>query len=121
MKEFASQLLFESMIIEEAVYMWLSNVQQVLEQRAWRLMNSNKLDFSGCYNGKLFLVLLGDKGGRTTKIAIGIGNVAKANSANNLLLIALFDDDDDNTNLVNLKSLFHQLKFNSLVGREIVW
>uniref|UniRef100_A0A915DT22 OTU domain-containing protein n=1 Tax=Ditylenchus dipsaci TaxID=166011 RepID=A0A915DT22_9BILA len=50
----------------------------------------------------------------------GIGNVRKANSFNSLLLVSLFDDDDGYSNLSNLQPVFHQLKFNKLIGHDVV-
>uniref|UniRef100_A0A915ENK0 Uncharacterized protein n=2 Tax=Ditylenchus dipsaci TaxID=166011 RepID=A0A915ENK0_9BILA len=83
---FADELKTESMMIGGSCYTWLSNIKEVLVKSCLRLQKTNNLNFGGPFDSKLFLYLVGDKGGKTTKIAVGIGNVQRANSPDSLLL-----------------------------------
>uniref|UniRef100_A0A915DJ61 DALR anticodon binding domain-containing protein n=1 Tax=Ditylenchus dipsaci TaxID=166011 RepID=A0A915DJ61_9BILA len=107
LQDYTGQLLFESTAVDGVPYVWISNIKDVLEQRMRRLQENRNLDFGGNFKGKLFLCL--------------VGNVRKANSFNSLLLVSLFDDDDGYSNLSNLQPVFHQLKFNKLIGHDVVW
>uniref|UniRef100_A0A915DMT9 Uncharacterized protein n=1 Tax=Ditylenchus dipsaci TaxID=166011 RepID=A0A915DMT9_9BILA len=120
LEQISAELELESSISNGKQFTWVSNVKIILERRLSRLHQSGSLDFSGRFGGNVFLFFVADKGGTTTKCAIGIGNVKRANSADNLLLISLFDDSDDHQNLDKLKDvLFNQLLFESVrVGGE---
>uniref|UniRef100_A0A915CVC8 FLYWCH-type domain-containing protein n=1 Tax=Ditylenchus dipsaci TaxID=166011 RepID=A0A915CVC8_9BILA len=113
------------MIIEDSCYIWLSNIKEVLVKRCLRLQQTKNLNFGGPFESKLFLYLVSDKGGKTTKITVGIGNVQRANSPDSLLLVALYDDDDKHDKLANLDQVFEQLEFHRLslgrTEREVVW
>uniref|UniRef100_A0A915EJG4 Uncharacterized protein n=1 Tax=Ditylenchus dipsaci TaxID=166011 RepID=A0A915EJG4_9BILA len=81
---------------------------------------TGKLDFGGKFEDKLYLVFLGDKGGSSTKCAVGIGNVKQANSSDSLLLVSIFDDDDSHVNLSSLSAVFNQLNFKKInVGQDV--
>uniref|UniRef100_A0A915DDM8 Uncharacterized protein n=1 Tax=Ditylenchus dipsaci TaxID=166011 RepID=A0A915DDM8_9BILA len=85
----------------------------------------SKSNFGSEFNDKIFLVLFGDKGGQSTKCAVGIGNVERANSAYSLLLVAIYDGEDSYSNLSSLSAVFQQLDFSSIkVGteqKEVEW
>uniref|UniRef100_A0A915EQF4 Uncharacterized protein n=1 Tax=Ditylenchus dipsaci TaxID=166011 RepID=A0A915EQF4_9BILA len=99
--------LLKSELRKIGKYIFAPTHKDVLEHRIRRLQECRNLDLGGNYKGKLFLSL--------------VGNVRKANSLSSLLLVSLFDDDDGYRNLTNLLPVFNQLKFNTLIGHDVVW
>ena len=69
----------------------ITNVQNSLNKRCQNLYNSGVIDNS---NKPLNLTILGDKGGKSTKIAIAIGEGENTNSPDNLLLLKFYQGDD---------------------------
>uniref|UniRef100_A0A915E100 Uncharacterized protein n=1 Tax=Ditylenchus dipsaci TaxID=166011 RepID=A0A915E100_9BILA len=56
------------MMIGGSCYMWLLNIKEVLVKCCLRLQKTKNLNFGDPFESKLFLYLVGDKGGKTTKI-----------------------------------------------------
>ena len=120
LKEYAARLQIQSVSKDGVWYVWLSNIKVVLEYRLLSLLKAEKIFLENEFDDRIFLVFLGDKGGRSTKCAIGIGNMSQANSAHSLLLVSIFDDDDNYSNLASLKQVLDQLKFDEIkVGEEV--
>ena len=121
----ASLLQIKCATVDGTLFLWLKNVKEVVEARLKLIKAANNLDTSGCFNGKIFLFFVGDKGGKSSKCSIGIGNISQANSLNNLLLVALYDGEDNYQKLLYLADVFEQLKFDSVkigtVNYEVEW
>uniref|UniRef100_A0A915DP79 Uncharacterized protein n=1 Tax=Ditylenchus dipsaci TaxID=166011 RepID=A0A915DP79_9BILA len=119
-KKFGSELDIGAIYSQGKPILWIKNAKKVIEFRLLRLHQSKQLQLDGKYGEKIFLFLVGDKGGSSTKIAVGIANVSSINSYENLIMVALFQGDDNYENMVALKEiLFEQLNFPSVrVGDE---
>uniref|UniRef100_A0A915E8V6 Uncharacterized protein n=1 Tax=Ditylenchus dipsaci TaxID=166011 RepID=A0A915E8V6_9BILA len=99
-KKFGSELDIGAIYSQGKPILWIKNAKKVIESRLLRLHQSKQLQLDGKYGEKIFLFLVDDKGGSSTKIAVGIANVSSINSYEHLLMVALFQGDDNYENLV---------------------
>uniref|UniRef100_A0A915CYA1 L-aminoadipate-semialdehyde dehydrogenase-phosphopantetheinyl transferase n=1 Tax=Ditylenchus dipsaci TaxID=166011 RepID=A0A915CYA1_9BILA len=74
-KKFGSELDIGAIYSQGKPILWIKNAKKVIESRLLRLHQSKQLQLDGKYGEKIFLFLVGDKGGSSTKIAVGIANV----------------------------------------------
>uniref|UniRef100_A0A915ETS4 Uncharacterized protein n=1 Tax=Ditylenchus dipsaci TaxID=166011 RepID=A0A915ETS4_9BILA len=73
-KKFGSELDIGAIYSQGKPILWIKNAKKVIESRLLRLHQSKQLQLDGKYGEKIFLFLVGDKGGSSTKIAVGIAN-----------------------------------------------
>nr|CAD2200389.1 unnamed protein product [Meloidogyne enterolobii] len=111
-KEAADHLTLKWFVKEEEQNKALiaTNVKDFLHWRLQNLENSKKL-FPRT-EGKIGLVLTGDKGGLngTTKIGVQIADVKHLNSPSNVAIIAIYNGNDDRKSLERLGPLFEQIR-----------
>lgn len=73
----------------------MRNIRARINERITELFQANRLILDGVFDGKIWLTVLGDRGGSSTKLCVLIGNVQKANSLTNALLIGEYVGMDD--------------------------
>uniref|UniRef100_A0A915DCE3 G-protein alpha subunit n=1 Tax=Ditylenchus dipsaci TaxID=166011 RepID=A0A915DCE3_9BILA len=73
-KKFGSELDIGAIYSQGKPILWIKNAKKVIESRLLHLHQSKQLQLDGKYGEKIFLFLVGDKGGSSTKIIIGIAN-----------------------------------------------
>ncbi|KAF1767840.1 hypothetical protein GCK72_007799 [Caenorhabditis remanei] len=69
----------------------IKNVQMSLNKRCQNLFNAGVLDNT---NTPINLTIMGDKGGKSTKVVIAIGEGKNTNSPDNLLILKMYYGDD---------------------------
>ena len=74
----------------------LQNIGDSLTRRVQSLYDSGKLLQGEQFGNKLWVSIIGDKGGSYTKLCLLIGNVTNTNSRANLLLVGVYKGSDSN-------------------------
>lgn len=100
----------------------VTSIRSALTQKASELKLSGNLLESPEFNGKIWIAIGGDKGGKTTKLIAFIVNAKKPNSVKNLVLLGMYEGSDSEDNLrIAFGSFAYEVKsFTSLPVPETI-